>query len=376
LARHETAPTDANQPEQGASVPFAGPLDASLQECLASVLGDLSGSSDPAALTLKAIAVPGGEGAAVARSLLALDLTNAAIRLQLALGDPCRLNADWRHALRSGVLPEALSPHQSRLLQPAQATIRDHGPWLAHLLAKVGLTVNCGVGPQPVAPGSSESSHAGTALALRALIDVRVMHVLGAAHPRFITQPVSAKAWIAALLARWAGTEAWGDAERLDPGLALMAGLVTPPTRGDVVELIGPVANDALAALDAALVGTLVRQRGDGLPTEPTATDLAAVAGGGLGSVELDAWLARAACLLLGHWARWLRGFEPSSIGFLLDRFLRRPGRIVRTARSIEVVLPVSGLDVVLRLAGYLEPVSAVPWLDGLQLEFRTEHAP
>jgi len=27
-------------------------------------------------------------------------------------------------------------------------------------------------------------------------------------------------------------------------------------------------------------------------------------------------------------------------------------------------------------IAGYLEPLPAVPWLDGRRLEFRTEHAP
>jgi hypothetical protein len=154
-----------------------------------------------------------------------------------------------------------------------------------------------------------------------------------------------------------------------------MAGILTPPTRADLAELIGPVDNASLAALDTALVGTLCRQQGGGLPTEPTASDLAAVADGGLGSLELDAWLARAACLLLGYWARWLRGFERSSIGFLLERFLRRPGTIVRSAGSIEVLLPASGLDVVLRLAGYLEAVPAVPWLGGLRLEFRTAPA-
>jgi hypothetical protein len=316
--------------------------------------------------------------------------------------------------------------------EPAQATIRDHGAWLASLLTHVA-SIASGLSPAPEkdarfeagegslpaadeaapaaarsfptitrpdpipdrAPGSarrvftatrdsttsreavtsSRSHFAGLALALRVLTDIRFMTVLGAAPAGCASRRPNAQAWIGALFARWAGSKAWGDRERLDPGLTLMAGIVTSPTRAELAELIGPVNNDSLAALDTAVVETLFRQKGGASPPEPTPLDLAAVAAGGLGSPELDPWLARAGCLLLAHWARWLRGFERSSAGFLLDRFLRRPGRLVRKAGSIEVLLPTSGLDVVLRLAGYLEPVPAVPWLDGLRLEFRTGRA-
>jgi hypothetical protein len=63
---------------------------------------------------------------------------------------------------------------------------------------------------------------------------------------------------------------------------------------------------------------------------------------------------------------RWLSGFERSSMDYVLEKIVRRPGHFRVPAKgSVSVVWPGSGFDIVLDRAGYLDPLTSVPWWDG-----------
>jgi hypothetical protein len=77
---------------------------------------------------------------------------------------------------------------------------------------------------------------------------------------------------------------------------------------------------------------------------------------------------ARAAHLALMAWARWLQGLSGSTPAFLLVQLLRRGGSITIASDAVRVVIDPRPLDVVIELAGYLEPLERVPWLGGRTL--------
>jgi hypothetical protein len=80
---------------------------------------------------------------------------------------------------------------------------------------------------------------------------------------------------------------------------------------------------------------------------------MASLEAGRLGIPEADLTVACWSVVLLRLWARWLRGFAGSSAGYLLDHFIRRPGRVVTEGTDLTVVLEPGPFDVVLELAGY-----------------------
>ena len=79
--------------------------------------------------------------------------------------------------------------------------------------------------------------------------------------------------------------------------------------------------------------------------------------------------VARAAHLALMAWARWLPGLADSTPLFLLGQLLRRGGSVSVASDAVRVVLDPRPLDVVVELAGYLEPLERVPWLGQRSLE-------
>lgn len=74
-----------------------------------------------------------------------------------------------------------------------------------------------------------------------------------------------------------------------------------------------------------------------------------------------DLTLALTATVVLRAWARWLRRFADSSVPFLLERLLRRSGRVRDTSDALEVALDGRPLDLVLEMAGYLATLES-PW--------------
>jgi hypothetical protein len=69
-------------------------------------------------------------------------------------------------------------------------------------------------------------------------------------------------------------------------------------------------------------------------------------------------------------WGRWLPGFGNASVGFLLDRLVRRPAEISIDGSTIAVRMPPRPHDIVLKLAGYLDPVEPPTILGGRGIRF------
>lgn len=86
------------------------------------------------------------------------------------------------------------------------------------------------------------------------------------------------------------------------------------------------------------------------------------------GELLLD--LLAASCVLA--WARWLPGFATASVPFLLGTVVRRPAKLDVSTTEVTVVLPPRSHDVVLQLAGYLDPIEAGQVLGGRRLRFVT----
>jgi hypothetical protein len=84
-----------------------------------------------------------------------------------------------------------------------------------------------------------------------------------------------------------------------------------------------------------------------------------------------DLTLSLMAIALLRAWARWLRRFSGSSVPYLLDNFIRRPGRLLYEDDSVVVELAPRPLDIVLEMAGYFADLEDVPWLNVRRLRFR-----
>jgi hypothetical protein len=126
--------------------------------------------------------------------------------------------------------------------------------------------------------------------------------------------------------------DALGDDVGLDPA----------PARAEALAL----AADALACVAIGDASTADRQR------------------------ELQVDLLALSCVQA--WARWLPGFADARVPYLLSTLVRRPARIVISPTEIIVHLPPRSHDIVLELAGYLEPVDAGPLLGGRTVRFVT----
>lgn len=83
--------------------------------------------------------------------------------------------------------------------------------------------------------------------------------------------------------------------------------------------------------------------------------------------------LALTSRLLLRGWARWLPGLNDASEAFLLDRCVRRAGRLHIEDDRVLVRLAPAPLDVVLKMAGYLARVDGVRWLGDRALVFEID---
>ena len=92
--------------------------------------------------------------------------------------------------------------------------------------------------------------------------------------------------------------------------------------------------------------------------------------GGRLGVPQADLTVGLAAIALLRVWSRWLRGFDRSSVPYLLNHFIRRSGRLYSTAEVLTVEMEPRSLDMVIEMAGYARPLENVSWLGNRDLHF------
>jgi hypothetical protein len=188
---------------------------------------------------------------------------------------------------------------------------------------------------------------AGILLLWRALLDVR----LGDLADRHGYPPEGSAFLLAELGSRWVGTGG-RSAGRLDPAVALLAGPGAPATVAELEEGWSNVSAELHAAWGTA-IDELAARHGVTVPSADP--------------------IERTAELLVRVWARWLRGFERSTTGYLLDELVRRPGHVTITQDAVTVRLARRSLDTVLEIAGYLRPLEPVPGLLTRRVEFVVE---
>lgn len=262
--------------------------------------------------------------------------------------------------------------------------------------------------PRPVSAALDTSPAAAGLLLLRAVLD------LGLAP--YLLKPVGdGEPLLVALLRRWTGAHLEGD----DPLLGLVApsaGEVTPTSQGlvDVCRLMvrrllgqrlvaeplgvvtTPHGADAIATVVVDASGRLLpwgtlggagaldrETLGSPLPVQPETGDATVRAGvaatlsavltvpGGPDGLLLDLVAASS----VQAWARWLPGFADAGVPFLLETLVRRAAWLDVGPTDLTVRMSPRSHDVVLQLAGYLEPVQAGAELGGRRLSFMLEDA-
>ncbi len=98
---------------------------------------------------------------------------------------------------------------------------------------------------------------------------------------------------------------------------------------------------------------------------------MASVKGGRLGCLSADLFLDIVATLVVRVWARWMKRFSNSSVPYLLENFIRRPGRIRVHGADVEIELARRPLDVILEMAGYTADYEQASWLGARRITYR-----
>jgi hypothetical protein len=100
---------------------------------------------------------------------------------------------------------------------------------------------------------------------------------------------------------------------------------------------------------------------------------LGSIDAGRLGVPSTDLAIGLMSIALLRAWARWLRQFADASVPYLLETFVRRPGRLTVGEDSILVEMEPRPLDIIVDMAGYTDELSQVPWLGGRRIRFEAQ---
>jgi hypothetical protein len=205
---------------------------------------------------------------------------------------------------------------------------------------------------------------AGLFLLVRAISDARLIG-LAERVGLFSSADAGAASLLMGVGLRWAG-RAGQCGGRVDRGLAWLSGsMEEPPTLAAIGRAWAGVPENAHRALREAL---LADSPEGGTAFQRTSRSMR---WGRLGNREADQTTLLAAGVLLRRWARWLPGFGESSAQFLLDRFIRRRGRLSLEGNCLIVALEPRSLDVVAEMAGYLAPAEGVPWLGGRTVDIQ-----
>ncbi len=354
---------------------------------------------------------------------LAEDRGVPASRLDGATPTQRALLADLCELLRNGSVAIVPGATESNAIRVYAALVSAFPRWaepnvpaglvaatLEKFLASAGEQVSAGAGQ------GFDTPCAGVFLLLRAIMDAQLA--------RFSTTlsypcaPHPSAALLAALALRWSG-DAGVTGGRLDPAILCFAGEGAPETLAALADVWSAPTPDAHLRFAGELLRMLAAHRlmdgsemriarvpcgagtarvascgrpdlwplaaldGDNtadldwrecwrdatgndpmiLPASEPPPGWDAFAGGALGLLEADLAIAAIANSVLRLWARWLRGFDGASAGYLLSKLVRRPGRVWAADRGITVRLARGELDLVLDMAGYtrdLAPLSSL----------------
>jgi hypothetical protein len=234
-----------------------------------------------------------------------------------------------------------------------QGAVAALGPDGAALVA----TLARGPGALPAADGAVDTNCAGVYLLLRSVTDARLPALID----RLGAPPIGAI--LLGFGLRWS-SEAACVGGRIDPGLVLLGGPQGPRTLDDLRDAWAVIGRRRQRRWQAELLAL------PGLADPAAEAELPALAHGQLGLPHADRVLALGALALLHAWARWLRGFSASSAPFLLNSFVRRPGRVARVGDDLVVWLEPRPLDVLLTLAGYTDELDLTPLYGRGRLRF------
>jgi hypothetical protein len=259
----------------------------------------------------------------------------------IAAGDPATVVAAWSGA--TGAARPGSAVAESALM-----TVARLGEQAGAVLAALGGPEPDGRRPglQAGDPTAVDSPVAGVLLLARVVLDVRLTDLA----ERHGYPPNGPGHLLAAVGLRWAGMVDPDDGA-LDPAIRLLAGRDAPRTAHELAAGWHAVTSDAHNRWRGVVEELLSRHRLS--PADPAA-----------GPVDLTA------DALLRIWVRWLRGFEQSSIPFLLEQFVRRPGTIVERPDGVMVRLSGRPLDIVLKMSGYFRPIEVLPGTTGRRIEF------
>jgi hypothetical protein len=108
-----------------------------------------------------------------------------------------------------------------------------------------------------------------------------------------------------------------------------------------------------------------------GLRVSDDQTGVEALSDVALGVPHADEVIGLIAVAVLRTWAKWLGGFAESSVPYLLDNFVHRPGVLRVGVEELVVELEAGPLDVVVQVAGYDRPVERLSWLGGRRVVYR-----
>lgn len=260
-----------------------------------------------------------------------------------------------RYGQIESLLGSVPAAEKNRLRPHFQSVANAGEPAIAIILE---LLSQYSVKPRGSALEQFDSNCAGLFLLVRTVQDLRLATLLNeAGFP-------SLEPLLVALSLRIAGPLAV-EAGNLDAGAAVWSGIVAEEF---------PTFLPRLATLDAYrfhhnLSELIAAQRLiDPIPSQEFADQPSSVVSV---SPEISSLLDFTAASLLHTWARWLPGLSSSSIGFLLEKFVRRAGTLYLYPDRIDVSLSSGPLDAILRMAGYLSDSPTIPWLGNRFVRFR-----
>jgi hypothetical protein len=140
----------------------------------------------------------------------------------------------------------------------------------------------------------------------------------------------------------------------LDPGVAVFAGWLEPASANRTLlqSILSSASDEDRADLIERLAGT---------PEDKTLASDWFKTFGQLGG------------FLLREFASRIRGFRNATPEFIVNTFLKQPGRIVIDDERIYVTLQPNPFHVALHLSGVDEPIDSVTWLGNRRLQFQLE---
>ncbi|ESW93808.1 hypothetical protein X770_00850 [Mesorhizobium sp. LSJC269B00] len=218
----------------------------------------------------------------------------------------------------------------------------------------------------------SECGCAGVAVMLRALVDINLSAVVATARLTAPSLPDNPGIVATALLCAWAGPASIGPDGTLDDAILMLLGNHGPRNAGELSAALAEIGTAAFDTLADVIDRKVTSKKSVAAGSEVGQADIDALAGPSI--LGLDPVISRIAARLLASWSGWLQGFEGSSSAWLLENAVRRRGQIAVEADRLSVILPPLPMDILLRRAGYLDPLVPHGWLPWRQLTFQLDN--